>query len=334
MRVRTTLAALLCLAPAVPVCAAGPEASPSMRLHAAVYLVRGSVAGNSIGAFGPHVQDADSAWHRLSLSNVITYGFGANIQGDRRWLYAACGNGLHRSTDDGATWRILTGWRTMEILGVLPHPVSPSLLYISTPWGVFRSKDAGESWFPAREGFARWFVRQLAFDVRSTDVLYATSEDDLYTSTDGGDRWRPSGVNSGAVLAFLQHPRVPEVLLAGCEDSGIRRSTDGGVTWTSAQCPVQAPVYAFAASPDGRELYATGWQTGIWHSTDLGRTWEVLWAPPSIEAFFCLLVDPNDARHLYAGADGNGVYESRDGGRTWNYAGLNGGKIKQLFMYP
>jgi len=81
-------------------------------------------------------------------------------------------------------------------------------------------------------------------------------------------------------------------------------------------------------------MYAAGWETGIWRSRDRGRSWQVLWAPTTIQAFFCLLVDPNDARHLYAGTDGNGVYESLDGGDEWRYAGLNGGKIKHLFFYP
>ncbi|HSQ74392.1 MAG TPA: hypothetical protein VLT13_02475, partial [Bacteroidota bacterium] len=87
-------------------------------------------------------------------------------------------------------------------------------------------------------------------------------------------------------------------------------------------------------SPDGKDLYAAGWETGIWHSGDGGQSWTVLWSPAGIQAFFCLLVDPLDTRHLFAGTDGNGVYESVDGGRRWSYAGLNGGKIKHLFFYP
>jgi hypothetical protein len=37
---------------------------------------------------------------------------------------------------------------------------------------------------------------------------------------------------------------------------------------------------------------------------------------------------------VYAGTDGNGVYESSDGGMHWSFAGLRGGKIKHLFIYP
>jgi photosystem II stability/assembly factor-like uncharacterized protein len=194
----------------------------------------------------------------------------------------------HRLEDDGDP-------------GNSPHPDKGSLLYVSTPWGIYRSEDEGRSWAQTMKGFAFPFVRHLAFDLRSADVLYATGENDLYTTTNGGDEWRPMGVGRGSALAFLQHPRDPDLLLVGCEDRGILLSADGGRTWKPADCPSPASVYAFAVSHDGGEMYAAGWETGIWRSRDRGRSWQVLWAPTTIQAFFCLLVDPNDARHLYAG---------------------------------
>lgn len=336
MGLRGMWMALLSLAIVAPAKAGAGDGGqpPPSKLHAAVYLVRGSVAGSSTGRFGPHVRESDSAWRCLSRSNVITYGFGSFTSETPRRFYVACGNGVHRSTDDGETWRILTGWTTMEILDILPHPVNPSLLYASTPWGVYRSRDEGASWRPAVKGFTCSFVRHLAFDRRTPDVVYATAEDDAYVTTNGGDEWKPMGIGHGAVLSFLQHARVPDRFLAGCEDSGIWLSTDGGKTWATADCPSRASVYAIASSPDGEDLYAAGWETGIWRSGDGGRSWSVLWSPAGIQAFFCLLVDPLDARHVYAGTDGNGVFESVDGGRRWSYAGLNGGKIKHLFFYP
>jgi photosystem II stability/assembly factor-like uncharacterized protein len=313
--------------------AAGKGETPT-RLHVAVNLVRGSVSGGNVGSYGPYVRESDSTWLRLSRSNVITYGFGSVVTSEPRRLYVAAGNGLQLSLDDGKSWRILTGWETLEILGVLPHPVDTSLVYVSTPWGVYCTRDAGKSWKPCMTGFKKWFVRQIAFDHQSTDVLYATSEDDLYVSRNGGGLWHPLGVGQDAVLTFLQHPLNPDLLLVGCEDGGIRISTDGGDSWNPAKGIPGASIYALAASADGKQLYAAGWESGIWRSTNNGTTWEILWDPDAIQAFFCLLVDPHDPQHLYAGADGNGVYESFDGGRMWKAAGLGGGKIKQLFYYP
>jgi photosystem II stability/assembly factor-like uncharacterized protein len=89
-----------------------------------------------------------------------------------------------------------------------------------------------------------------------------------------------------------------------------------------------ATLYAFADSPGGRVLYAAGWQTGVWSSTDGGGTWSLLWSDPAIEAIFSIAIDPANARHLCVGTDGQGVYESFDAGATWARAGLMGGKVR------
>lgn len=311
-----------------------PGSADTTRLHAAVYMVRGSVSGSNVGTFGPFVLRADSAWRRLSLSNVISCGLDMDRAGTGKRLYLAAGNGVHRSTDGGSTWRIITGWRTMEILTVLPDKVDSSTIYVATPWGVYKSQDDGRTWNERSTGFRHWYVKHIGFDSGTASRLYATAEDDLYVSDDGAEHWRPMGVGGGSVLAFFQHPVNPMVLVASTEDRGIFRSTNRGETWTPATSPGHSPIYVFAGSPDGRSLYAAGWETGIWQSTDDGTTWETLWNSPGIQAIFCLLVDPRNPDLLYAGTDGNGVFASSDRGATWRCIGLEGGKIKQVMFYP
>lgn len=310
----------------------GREDEP--RLHAAVYLVRGSVSGANIGSYGPFVLNTDGSWRRLSLSNLITCGFGMDRAGTGRRLYLAAGNGVHRSTDAGRTWRILTGWRTMEILTVLPDRTDSATIYAATPWGVHKSVDDGRTWIERSRGFRHWFVRHIVFDLRDPATLYATAEDDLYRSRDGAGQWSPLGVGGGSILAFLQHPARPGILLAGAEDRGIFRSTDDGRTWHQTAVPAPSSIYAFAASPDGGSIYAGGWETGIWRSTDDGATWRAHSPGPQTQALFCLLVDGRQPERLYAGTDGNGVFLSDDGGGTWRCIGLEGGKIKHLMFYP
>lgn len=304
------------------------------RLHAAVFLVRGGVVGANVGTYGPFVRESDTTWRRLSRSNVYTFGLGSWVRDGSRRLYVAAGNGLHRSTDDGKTWKIVTGWNTMEILSVLPDRQDVKRILVSTPWGVYRTADDGVTWQPCMSGFRKWYVRSLFYDIRKTNIIYALAEDDAYSTTDGGTTWRPMHVGTGSLLSFMQLPGHPDTFLAGFEDQGLRITTDHGKTWSAAHCPSTASIYALGASPDGAALYAGGWKTGVWQSLDGGQHWNEIWRTDAIEALFCFLVDPADPHHVYAGTDGNGVYESADGGIHWSYAGLVGGKIKHLFFYP
>lgn len=334
MTVGHVLRALLCAGTAAIAHAGGPDAVPAARVHAAVYLVRGSVVGSNVGAYGPYVLSSDTTWHRLSRSNLITFGFGSTVHGSVRRLYVAAGNGLHKSTDDGATWKIITGWKTMEILSVLPDARDEQGILVSSPWGVYRTTDDGATWQESMKGMRTWYVRSLVEDAFSPGTIYAKAEDDIYRSSDRGMNWRPMQAGSGVVTAFLQNPRGPGRFLAGFEDQGIHLTTDGGRTWQQAETPSRTSIYAIASSADGGVMYAGGWRSGVWRSTDGGVRWEQRWRDDAVESFFCFLVDPADPDHVYAGTDGNGVYESSDGGIHWSFAGLRGGKIKHLYLYP
>ena len=306
------------------------------RLYAAVFLVRGSVSGSSAGEFGVFVRadPADTNWSKITASNLFTFGLGYFEKGTTRRYYIAAGNGLHRSTDGRSGWKILTSWRTMEVLSVVPDPIDSALIYISTSWGVFRTTDDGATWVETMEGMKRWFVKMLIMHPRDRRTLYATAEDDLYVTSDRGEHWTPLNVGASPVLTVHQQSADPAVILAGIEDGGIRRTTDGGRTWKAVQGLDSASVYTISSSPDGRQLYAAGWMTGVWRSLDEGETWSPIWNDPAIGAVFFVYVHPSNPEHLLVGTDGQGIVESQDGGVTWTRAGLFGGKIKQIAFYP
>ena len=304
------------------------------RVYATVFLVRGSVVGSKTGHFGPFLRLQDTLWQRLSLSDLYSFRFGRFVNGNTDRLYLAAGNGLHRSTDGGVTWRILTGWQSLEVLSVLPDPADSALIYVATPWGVFRSTDDGTTWRMCMQGMRRWFVRDIQVDRRSGGSLLAVAEDDIYRSSNRGEQWIPFGLARGHVLSMFQHSMNRDLLFVSVEEGGILRSTNGGQQWVETSGLEGTSVYAFAGSPDGREMYAAGWETGLWRSVDDGVTWGRVWDAPGIDAIFALLVDPRDPAHLLVGTDGNGLFESFDHAAHWQWAGLRGGKIKHIVMYP
>jgi len=332
-RAISLLLAALCVTTPVRAGDAG-ENLAGRTTYAAVFLVRGSVAGANRGEYGIFLRQSATGWDRLSRSNVISFGVERfkGTSGER--LYLAAGNGLHRSTDDGTSWRILTSWETMEIMHALADPRDSARLYVGTPWGIYRSTDDGERWVQAMNGMRRWFISDMAMDPADSHVLFASSEDDLYRSTDGGDYWSPLGVGASPINVFALRPGTPSWIIAGIEDGGVRLTDDGGAHWVSTTGLEDATVYTLAFSADGHRAYAAGWQTGLWVSKDAGGSWEQLWESPGIEAIFCITVDPLEAQHLLVGTDGQGVFESTDGGRTWNAVGLDGGKIKDIKIYP
>ncbi|HTR98255.1 MAG TPA: hypothetical protein VML00_00815 [Bacteroidota bacterium] len=309
-----------------------PRAAVDRRLWAAVLIVRGSVTGSG-ATWGVYTKgERDTAFTRRL--GALSFGLALYDNGRTRRYYVAGGNGVIRSTDGGNHWRILTSWRTEEILCVVPDPVDSAVIYVATPFGVFRTDDDGATWQKKMRGMPTWYVQRVIMDAHDRRTLYAATETDLFRSTDRGEHWRALGSGLHDVLAETQDPARPEILIAAGEGRGMRRTTDGGRSWHPVSGLDSATIYTFRWSPADGACYAAGWMTGLWRSRDAGATWRQVWDAPGIEALYSIFVYPDDAGHILAGTVGSGIWESVDGGLTWRNAGLPGTQVKQIELYP
>jgi photosystem II stability/assembly factor-like uncharacterized protein len=109
----------------------------------------------------------DSRIHSLAL-----------LPGSDRVVFATTPTGLYKSTDQGRSWfRRGGGLPLSDITGLALHPDGRTL-YASdfTVGGIFRSKDAGETWQPfTTEGLVTDHVWALALDPGSPDDLLAAT---------------------------------------------------------------------------------------------------------------------------------------------------------------
>jgi photosystem II stability/assembly factor-like uncharacterized protein len=123
-------------------------------------------------------------------------------------LYIAAGNGVHKSTDGGATWKVTTGWNITEVLSVSPDPRDPNRVYIATPYGVFRSTDGCATWKDCSRGLNSRFVSQVLASPLNNKEVYCVTEDGAYVSSDGAERWiRMASVGISAPLHSI--PAIP-----------------------------------------------------------------------------------------------------------------------------
>ena len=81
--------------------------------------------------------------------------------------------------------------------------------------------------------------------------------------------------------------------------------------------PGLSTIGSLAAEPrNSNSLYATS-ANSIWHSSDAGSTWTLLYSFASSIRVLCAAVDPTNSNILYAGTDSRGVFKSIDRGLTW-----------------
>jgi photosystem II stability/assembly factor-like uncharacterized protein len=285
-------------------------------------------------------------------------------------IYVGTGTGIYKSTDAGRTWNnTATGMKTRpEVYTLVVDPVNASTLYVTTKSTICKSTDDGLSWAPLFPEGAGW--SSLAVAPSFPSRLYVWGSSGLSRSDDGGATWAaPAGVGLptlqagervsgpmglGVVWDLLVSNESPDILLASTVD-GIRRSTDGGGTWTRpygipekargdkelalGHGPFDGGSLIFQAREDSYTLYAVladwskSFSLALYTSGDGGATWTTLKElGDANSAYLPLAMDTSDPLTIYAQSanftfldgghlDGVGTdavfRRSTDAGNTW-----------------
>ncbi|SFI20052.1 WD40/YVTN/BNR-like repeat-containing protein [Planctomicrobium piriforme] len=207
-----------------------------------------------------------------------------------------------------------------------------------------------------------------------TRTLYLGTRKGLFCIGKDSGSWRIGPVHflGEPVTMCLQDPRngwLYATLTLGHFGVKLRRSTDGGQTWTECGVPAY-PAGAMVPSmpggggpPEGKPatlaeiwsleaggpdqpglLWAGTIPGGLFRSDNNGDTWELVesfWNRPERNEWFgggkdqpgihSICVDPRDSRHVTIGISCGGVWETRDAGETWQVLGQG---LRAEFLPP
>ncbi|MFI5228019.1 MAG: WD40/YVTN/BNR-like repeat-containing protein, partial [Gemmatimonadales bacterium] len=129
---------------------------------------------------------------------------------------------------------------------------------------------------------------------------------------------------------------IGNIIYAGAATGGVWKSTNAGVTWTPVFDSVRTgSVGAVAVAPsdpdivwvgtgESNNMRSSSWGTGVYKSTDGGKTWSGAMLPKS-QHIGRIIIDPRDPNIVYVAALGplwtsggeRGLYKTTDGGKTW-----------------
>jgi photosystem II stability/assembly factor-like uncharacterized protein len=241
---------------------------------------------------------------------------------------------VHKSTDGGETWLAPPRFTDGAFSVLLVDPANQGTLYAGTyaARGIFKSIDAGLTWFAVNEGLISierkdpmpLTIHALAIDIARPSTVYAGTSVGVFKTVNAGANW--FAVNTGlpnttisALVLLSSGEAAPKPLLfasAYGHAGGIFKSTDGGETWTPASSGVRnEDIVSLTASPRaGHTLYAGSSMGGLFKSADEGESWTVAnnGLPPT--GIVTLAVAPGTDEILYAGTHGAGIFRRVNGG--------------------
>ena len=247
-----------------------------------------------------------------------------------------------------------------RIADVEVHPKDRSTWYIAAgSGGVWKTTDAGTTFTPVFDAQPSYSIGEITLDPSRPEIVWVgTGEnvsgrhvgwgDGVYRSADGGRTWERKGLpRSEHIGRILVDPRDGNVVLVAAEgplwsaggDRGIYRTADGGATWTAVlqidentgvtdlEFDPSNPDVIYAAAYQRRRhvwgFLAGGASSGVWKSTDSGRTWRRVTSglPKGDMGKIGLAVTPADPSVVYATIEASdeerGFYRSRDRGESW-----------------
>jgi photosystem II stability/assembly factor-like uncharacterized protein len=210
--------------------------------------------------------------------------------------------------------------------------------------GVFKSADTGQTWAavlsPTQSSVSTNQPSSIAVGSVSSTLYFVTGTPpnamSLFTSTDGG-----ISVSKRTIPAGIPGPRIEtdpknDNVIYICGQGGIKKSTDGGSTWTNlATAP--SSVNAVRVDLQNSSLIYAGATTGFYKSTDSGTTWTLssTGIDPALTDIADIRLDPVNPARIFVStnttpgiptAPTGHVYITTNAGSSWTEttAGGNG----------
>lgn len=172
-------------------------------------------------------RDAGNTWRPISLLGEADFhvlrSFGKRIYG-----YDATNDRLMVSFDAGRSWK--RRQRPAPLVDLAADPGNTERLVAAGKDGLYRSGDEGQTWELIRDdavGLLTW--------PRQKSLFLVDGRGQVFVSPNGGRGWTALGRIGGQPAAFLG--RTAAELYVALHDGTIKRSADGGRTWTVRSTP-------------------------------------------------------------------------------------------------
>jgi photosystem II stability/assembly factor-like uncharacterized protein len=182
---------------------------------------------------------------------------------------------VYISEDDGASWQLPLG-ASAPADHIYAIRVDSSGLYVGTSdYGVFKSKNMGESWSQINSGLKNKDVFHISLN---KDYHFATTFDGVYRKLANTKQWdyKVEGLTNTCINSIVSFNNK---LFAGTHGAGLHYSTDQGVNWHRLNL-FSGRNYIFDVYSTGQNIFVIASSNylypfggKLYRSSNGGQTW-------------------------------------------------------------
>ncbi len=271
----------------------------------------------------------EKAWGTSSDFQELWSGLWANPL-DENSLYLG-GTAFWRSTNQGSSFSKVSDYNTPSGSAHADHhgfavlPGTGGTIFTLNDGGIYRSTQNGSkgTWSLAGKGIANVEFYDIADSFTRPDLLIGGTQDNGTLKTEGNLEWKAKRGGDGATVDI---DNTDANIMYSMEQyaSSIRRSTNGGNSWSSiaSGLPEGATCFniRYHLHPKKMNILLAAC-TSLWRITDPGGTWQTIFTP-AMGTVTCSAVEPTADLYLAGTSRGN------------LFGGSGGSNFQSLFSHP
>ncbi|MEP7276405.1 MAG: hypothetical protein ABI812_08630, partial [Betaproteobacteria bacterium] len=214
-------------------------------------------------------------------------------------------------------------------------PVDANVCYMATDGGMYKSTNAGATWTLVSNALIATQLYSIGVSQAGAFKLGGGTQDQGIVATEGPNAWRDTGAgNEGGF--FVVDPNSSANIYTTPWSNNLRRSRDGGFTWTDIRNGMTEVVAGVPSAPatvthlavkpgDSNLLIAVGvitatgyWSARVFRSTDQGDNWASV--APLDAAGLRVAFAPSSAARVFVATAAGRVLRSDSSGTFGSFA--------------
>ena len=270
------------------------------------------LAGSDMGLFQWH--EASARWTPIDSPLQDVWAVAIHPLNPQHWFIGSRPAGICRSRDAGQTWQTLhvpdlqqfstINMGATRVTQILFDPMNPQTLWLTVEiGGIYVSHDGGDTWHGRDQGLISTDVHGMAILDKPDGqrLMYATTNQGLHRSTDGGLHWEFQEIASPWQYTRAIVPRL--------DNTGVVFLTNGN-------------------GPPGN-------RGRLLMSQDFGTHWQEVVLPATTNStVWTVATQPTQPMSLWACTNLGQVFVSHDGGYQWERLPQEFGEIRALHWRP